>query len=169
MTTQNIAPVHGGQTLVRSLAPHNQAKAASVLTATVAVGGKQVLKSAAGRATVQVIEAAAPGLGKAIASGGTKAAGRALPALALAELGVRQYMSKQALENGEIDEGEYRCQTGGNVGSVGGSLAGAAGGAAIGSAILPGVGTVIGGILGGILGGMGGERAGRKVVESWDS
>jgi hypothetical protein len=169
MTNSAISRVSGSQALVRSLEPHNQAKAASVLSTTVAVGGKQVLRSAAGKAVVATIEAAAPGVGKAIASGGAKAAGRALPVLAVAELGIRQYMSKQALANGEIDVEEYRQQTGGNVGSVGGSLAGAAGGAAIGSAIFPGVGTIVGGIIGGIFGGLGGEKAGRKAVEHWDS
>lgn len=150
------------------LEPASQAKGATILTTSVAVGGKAVLKSAAGKVAVEAIEQAAPSVAKAIGSGGARAAGRAVPVLAVAELGVRQYCSRKAYESGQIDRNEYRRQTGGNVGSVGGGVGGAAAGAAIGTAICPGVGTIVGGILGGIFGGVGGEKAGRAAVHAWD-
>lgn len=167
MNKKNIVPSQAHELLFRALSPQQQAKGATLLTTTLAVGGRQALKSAGGRLAVTAIERVAPSVGRSIASGGAKAAGRAVPLLAVAEFGVRQYLTHDAYKNGEIDQREYRRQSGGNVGSVGGGVGGACACAAIGSAIFPGVGTIIGGLLGGIFGSLGGESAGRALGNEW--
>jgi hypothetical protein len=129
------------------------------------VAGTQLGKSATKALTAHLAQTAGPAAAKSLVGAGGKLAGRAVPVLAVVEFGVKQGLTYNALQAGEIDEAEYRRQTGGNVGSTTGGVAGAAAGAAIGTAILPGVGTAIGAVLGGLFGGMGGEGVGRKLAD----
>ena len=101
-----------------------------------------------------------------IARIGGKAAPVLAPAISAGELAFSQHATRKKYRSGEIDRGEYKTQTGGNVGSASGGLGGALGGAAVGAAlgsVVPVAGTAIGGIAGGIAGGLGGGFVGKRL------